>query len=62
MEIHLWNIRDWAKGTSIRTMADIIAFNAANAGTFEKTVFVKVKGYDAPLELKIAGEVVPAAK
>jgi amidase len=24
-------LRDWAKGTSMRTMADIIAFNAANA-------------------------------
>jgi hypothetical protein len=32
-------------------------FNAANAGAFEKTIFVKVKGYDLPLEIKIAGEV-----
>jgi hypothetical protein len=35
-------------------------FNAAAPGPFEKTVFVKVKGVDAPLELKISGEVLSA--
>ena len=36
-------------------------FNAAAPGPFEKTVYVKVKGIDAPLELRIAGEVISAA-
>ena len=36
-------------------------FNAAAPGPFEKTVFVKIKGVDAPVELKIAGEVLSAA-
>lgn len=36
-------------------------FNAAAPGPFEKTVFVKVKGVDAPIELKIAGEVLSPA-
>ncbi len=36
-------------------------FNAAAPGPFEKTVFVKLKGVDAPYEIKISGEVVPAA-
>ncbi|MFZ9263325.1 MAG: DUF1573 domain-containing protein [Chitinophagaceae bacterium] len=35
-------------------------FNAAAPGPFEKTVFVKVKGVDAPVELKISGEVLSA--
>jgi len=54
-----WPQKPVAKGATDKVTA---GFNAANAGAFEKTVFVKVKGYDAPLELKIAGEVVPAAK
>jgi hypothetical protein len=33
-------------------------FNAAAAGPFEKGIFVKVKGYDYPVEIKISGEVV----
>lgn len=37
-------------------------FNAATPGPFEKTVYVKVKGIDTPLELRIAGEVVSAAE
>ncbi|MBM3443565.1 MAG: DUF1573 domain-containing protein [Bacteroidetes bacterium] len=37
-------------------------FNAAAPGPFEKTVYVKVKGIDTPLELRIAGEVVSAAE
>jgi len=36
-------------------------FNAAAPGAFEKTVFVKIKGIDVPVELKIAGEVLSAA-
>ena len=37
-------------------------FNAAAPGPFEKTVYVKLKGVDAPMELKIAGEVLSAAE
>jgi hypothetical protein len=33
-------------------------FNAAASGPFDKTIYVKVKGYDAPVEIKITGEVV----
>jgi len=36
-------------------------FNAAAPGPFEKTIFVKLKGVDAPYELKISGEVLSAA-
>jgi hypothetical protein len=36
-------------------------FNAAAPGPFEKTIFVKLKGIDAPYELKISGEVLSAA-
>ncbi len=36
-------------------------FNAAAPGPFEKTVFVKIKGVEAQFELKISGEVLPAA-
>jgi hypothetical protein len=36
-------------------------FNAAAAGPFDKTVYVKVQGVDIPLELKITGEVLNAA-
>ncbi|MBN8787261.1 MAG: DUF1573 domain-containing protein [Terrimonas sp.] len=35
-------------------------FNAAAAGTFDKTVYVKIQGIDIPLELKITGEVLNA--
>ncbi|MBS1752004.1 MAG: DUF1573 domain-containing protein [Bacteroidetes bacterium] len=35
-------------------------FNAAAAGPFDKTVYVKVQGIDIPLELKITGEVLNA--
>jgi hypothetical protein len=52
-----WPQKPIAKGGSDKVTA---GFNAANAGTFEKTVFVKVKGYDLPVELKISGEVVAA--
>jgi len=33
-------------------------YNAAAPGTFEKSIFVKVKGVDAPVEIRIMGEVV----
>lgn len=32
-------------------------FNAASAGPFEKSITVKVAGYDQPVELRIKGEV-----
>ena len=35
-------------------------FNAANAGPFNKTIYVKVAGLDQPMELKITGEVLNA--
>jgi hypothetical protein len=33
-------------------------YNAAAPGVFEKSIYVKVKGVDYPVEIKIAGEVV----
>ena len=33
-------------------------FNAAAPGAFDKAIFVKVKGIDYPVEIKITGEVV----
>jgi len=35
-------------------------FNAANPGPFNKTITVKVAGIDAPLQLRITGDVVTA--
>jgi hypothetical protein len=35
-------------------------FNAAAPGVFEKGIFVKVKGIDYPVEIKISGEVLTA--
>ena len=35
-------------------------FNAAAAGPFDKTVYVKVQGIDIPVELKITGNVLSA--
>lgn len=35
-------------------------FNAAAAGPFDKTVYVKLQGIDIPLELRITGEVLNA--
>jgi hypothetical protein len=32
-------------------------FNAAAPGIFDKSIWVKVSGYDQPIELKITGEV-----
>lgn len=36
-------------------------FNAAAAGPFDKTVYVKVQGIEIPLELRITGDVLTAA-
>jgi len=43
-----------AKGKSDKITA---GFNAANAGPFNKTIYVKVAGVDQPLELRITGDV-----
>src|ERR1700743_593776 len=37
-------------------------FNAANVGPFNKSITVKVAGVDAPVTLKITGEVLTAAE
>jgi hypothetical protein len=54
----------WPKQPVMKAKADILkaGFNAAAPGPFEKTIFVKIKGIDAPYELKISGEVVSAAE
>jgi len=46
-----------AKGKEDKITA---GFNAAAAGPFNKTIYVKVAGVDQPLELKITGEVLNA--
>lgn len=46
-----------AKGKSDKITA---GFNAAAAGPFNKTIYVKVAGINAPVELKITGEVLSA--
>jgi hypothetical protein len=46
-----------AKGKDDKITA---GFNAAAAGPFNKTIYVKVAGVDQPLELKITGEVLKA--
>jgi hypothetical protein len=53
----------WPQAPVMKTKTEKIkaGFNAAAPGPFEKTVFVKIKGIDAPVELKIAGEVLSAA-
>jgi len=52
----------WPQQPIMKSQSDKVkaGFNAAAPGPFEKTVFVKIKGVDAPLELKISGEVLPA--
>ncbi len=52
----------WPQAPVMKSKTDIIkaGFNAAAMGPFEKTIFVKIKGIDAPYELKIAGEVLSA--
>ncbi|MGN6436320.1 MAG: DUF1573 domain-containing protein [Agriterribacter sp.] len=52
-----WPQQPVAKGKNSTIKA---GFNAAAAGQFDKTVYVKVQGIDAPLELKITGEVLSA--
>ena len=54
----------WPKQPVMKSKEDVLkaGFNAAAPGTFEKTIFVKIKGIDAPYELKISGEVVSAAE
>ena len=53
----------WPQQPVMKAKTDKITagFNAAAPGPFEKTVFVKIKGVDVPLELKISGEVLSAA-
>lgn len=46
-----------AKGKNDKITA---GFNAAAAGAFNKTIYVKVAGVDQPLELHITGEVLNA--
>jgi amidase len=46
-------LRDWAKGTRMRTMADIIAFNTANAGRalrFGQDIFLAAEGSEGGLD------------
>lgn len=52
----------WPQQPIMKSQKDVVkaGFNAASPGPFEKTVFVKIKGIDAPLELKISGEVLSA--
>jgi len=49
----------WPQGPVSKNKTDKVSagFNAAAPGTFEKTITVKVSGYEQPLELKITGEV-----
>jgi Protein of unknown function (DUF1573) len=49
-----WPQQPIMKGKSDKIKA---GFNAAAPGVFEKGIFVKVKGYDYPIEIKITGEV-----
>lgn len=52
----------WPKTPVTKNNKDKISagFNAAAPGVFEKTITVKVAGYDLPLELRISGEVLSA--
>jgi len=52
----------WPKTPVTKNKTDKVSagFNAAAPGPFDKTIFVKVAGYDQPLELKITGEVLTA--
>ena len=53
----IWPQQPVAKGKANKITA---GFNAAAAGPFEKTIFVKIAGADQPLELRISGEVLTA--
>ena len=46
-----------AQGKSDKIVA---GFNAAAAGAFNKSIFIKVAGAETPIELKITGEVLSA--
>ena len=46
-----------AQGKSDKIVA---GFNAAAAGVFNKSIFIKVAGAETPIELKISGEVLSA--
>lgn len=50
---------EWPQQPIMKGKTDKIkaGFNAAAPGIFEKGIFVKVKGYDYPIEIKITGEV-----
>lgn len=52
----------WPKTPVTKSKTDKVSagFNAASPGPFEKTITVKVAGYDMPLELRITGEVLSA--
>ena len=49
----------WPKSPVMKSKKDKVSagFNAASSGPFEKSIQVKVAGYDLPIELKISGEV-----
>ena len=49
----------WPNAPVSKSKADKITagFNAATPGLFEKTITVKVAGYEQPVEIKIVGEV-----
>lgn len=52
----------WPKTPITKAKSDKISagFNAAAPGPFDKTITVKVAGYEQPLELRINGEVLSA--
>lgn len=52
-----WPQAPTAQGKNAKITA---GFNAAAAGPFDKTVFVKIAGVELPVELKISGEVLTA--
>ena len=49
----------WPNKPVVKNSSDKITagFNAAAPGIFEKTITVKLAGYEQPIELKITGEV-----
>ena len=49
----------WPKTPVSKNKTDKVSagFNAASAAPFEKSIQVKIAGYDLPIELKITGEV-----
>lgn len=54
-----WPQQPVMKGKSSAIKA---GFNAQAIGPFDKTIIVKVKGFDLPIEIRITGEVVPENK